>query len=196
MLPKLFLGTTNPVKIAIVQAAICSLPLEMLLPSDLCMDVQIEETGETTLENARIKARAYCELTNLPTLAIDGGLWIEKFPAEKQPGAKVKRIGRTDEAVLAYYKRELEMVGGESPCTWEGSLALAFPDGRVITDTYRTQSILTTKAHGTAVPGIALATITMSLLNRKYHSEMAWGEYPDVEKIRAFLQKWFCSSCL
>ena len=160
------------------------------------MNVQIEETGETTLENARIKARAYCELTNLPTLAIDGGLWVEKFPAEKQPGARVKRIGGTDEAVLAYYMRELERLGGESPCTWEGSLALAFPDGRLITDTYKIQSALTAKAHGTAVPGIALATITMNPLNRKYHSEMVWGEYPDVEKIRAFLQKWFCSSCL
>lgn len=132
----------------------------------------------------------------MPTLAIDGGLWIEKFPAEKQPGARVKRIGGTDDGVLEYYIRELERVGGESPCTWEGSLALAFPDGRLITDTYRTQSILTTKAHGNAVPGIALASITVNPLNRKYHSEMAWGEYPDVEKIRAFLQKWFCSSFL
>lgn len=193
---KLLLGTTNPVKISILRAAIRSLPVEMLIPSDLSLKIQIEETGQTTLENAEIKARAYCELTNLPTLAIDGGLWIEKFPAEKQPGARVKRIGGTDEAVLAYYLRELERVGGESPCTWEGSLALAFLDGRIITDTYRSQSILTTKAHGIAVPGIALATMTINPRNRKYHSEMAWREYPDVKIIRAFLQKWFCSSCL
>jgi XTP/dITP diphosphohydrolase len=196
MLPKLFLGTTNPIKIAIVQAAICSLPVEMLIPSDLGVNTQVEETGQTTLENARIKARAYCEVTSLPTLAIDGGLWIEKFPAEKQPDARVKRIAGTDGDVLEYYIRELERVGGESPCTWEGSLALAFPDGRLITDTYRTQYILTTKAHGNTVPGIALASITVNPLNRKYHSELAWGEYPDVEKIRAFLQKWSCSSCM
>lgn len=61
MLLKLFLGTTNPVKIAIVQAAICSLPVEMLIPSDLGVNAQIEETGQTTLDNASIKARVYCE---------------------------------------------------------------------------------------------------------------------------------------
>jgi XTP/dITP diphosphohydrolase len=108
MLPNLFLGTPNPVKIAIVQAAILSLPVEILTPPDLQINIQIEETWHTTLENARIKARAYCEVTNLPTLAIDGGLWIEKFPAEKQPGAKVKKIGMTDEDLLDYYLRELD----------------------------------------------------------------------------------------
>jgi hypothetical protein len=108
MLPKLFPGTYNPVKIAIVQAAHRSLPVEILTPPDLQINIQIEETWHTTLENARIKPRVYCEVTNLPPPAIDGGLWIEKFPGEKQPGAKIKRIEMTDEDLLEHYIRELD----------------------------------------------------------------------------------------
>lgn len=86
MAKKLFLGTANPVKVRIVQAAIRSLPLDLLTPDDLRLDLQVAETGQTVQQNAAIKARAYCASAHLPTLAIDGGLWVEKFPAEKQPG--------------------------------------------------------------------------------------------------------------
>lgn len=38
---------------------------------------QIEEHGSTFLANARIKARAVCEITGLPALADDSGLVVE-----------------------------------------------------------------------------------------------------------------------
>ena len=189
---KLLVGTTNAVKVAIVRAAVRTLPIELLTPDDLGIDLQINETGQTTLENATLKAQAYCAQTNLPTLAIDGGLWIEKFPPEKQPGTRVKRIQNNGTAatdILAYYIRELEAVGGESPCTWEGGLALALPDHRVLTEIYQTHSILTAKAHGTATPDVALSPITIDPRTGKYYSEMSWDEHPDVHKIQLFLRK-------
>jgi XTP/dITP diphosphohydrolase len=163
----------------------------LLTPDDLHIDIRVDETGQTTLENAILKAQAYCALTHLPTLAIDGGLRVERFPAEKQPGARVKRIqgDKDNHDVLAYYIRELEKIGGESPCTWVGSLALAFPDHRLITETYETQSILTAKARGAAIPGIDLSPITINPLTGRYYSEIRWDEHPDVEKIQRFLQK-------
>lgn len=193
LVQQLFLGTLNPVKVAIVRAAISDWPtITLRTPADLGINLEIEETGQTTLQNAEIKARAYCDRTQLPTLAIDGGLWIERFPPEKQPGTRVRRIrpaaADTDEAdVLAYYIRELAAVGGESRCTWEGSLALAWPDQRLVTETYRIASLLTVQARGKAVPGIALAPITVDLETGKYYSEMDWQERPDVARIRRFL---------
>ena len=92
MAKKLFLGTTNPVKVCIVQAAVRPLPVDLLIPNDLRLDLQVVETGQTIQQNAELKALAYCAQTGLPTLAMDGGLWIEKFPAEKQPGPLIKRI--------------------------------------------------------------------------------------------------------
>jgi len=138
-----------------------------------------------------IKARAYCTQANLPTLAIDGGLWIEKFPPEKQPGTRVKRVQSNDEDgdILTYYIHELATVGGESPCIWESGLALAFPDHRLITETYQTRSTLTSKARGTAISGIALSPITIDPMTGKYHSEMSLDEQPDVQNIKQFMQK-------
>jgi inosine/xanthosine triphosphate pyrophosphatase family protein len=189
---KLFIGSTNPVKIAIVQAALHSLPVDLITPDDLRIKLKVNETGQTTLENAIIKAQTYCTHTNLPTLAIDGGLWIEKFAPEKQPGTRVKRIQSDEESgndILAHYIRELQAVGGESPCTWEGGLSLAFPDQRLFTGTYQTHSILTTKVHGTAIPGTALSPITIDPETGRYYSEISPDEHPDVKKIRHFMRK-------
>jgi inosine/xanthosine triphosphate pyrophosphatase family protein len=193
MAMKLLLGTTNPVKISIARAAV-DWPLELLTPPDLNLSLEIPETGQTTLENAEIKARAYFERTNLPTLAIDGGLWVEKFSAENQPGVRIKRMkglgtGATDQEVLAFYIRALDTVGGESPCTWEGSLALALPGNQLFTSTYTFQTLLTAQAHGQPIPGIALAPITLDPRTGKYFSELAWDEHPDVGWIRQLLKR-------
>ena len=189
---KLLLGTTNPVKIEIVRAAV-DWPLELLRLADLNLTIEVPETGQTTLENAKIKALAYFERTNLPTLAIDGGLWVEKFSADQQPGVRVKRPAggaenASDEAVLEFYIRELQKVGGESLCTWEGSLALVIPGGRLFSSTFSFQTLLTTKVRGKALPGVALAPITLDPATGKYHAELAWDERPDVLWIRRFLR--------
>ncbi len=100
----LLIGTNNPFKIAIVRTAVHALPFSLLTPDDLGMVLQVPEIGQTTLENAILKARAYCKQTCLPTFSIDGGLWIEKFSPEKQPGTRVKRTpaGEIEEKTLEY----------------------------------------------------------------------------------------------
>lgn len=192
MAKKLFLGTANPVKVRIVQAAIRSLPVDLLTPDDLHIDLHVVETGQTMQQNAAIKARAYCASVHLPTLAIDGGLWVEKFPAEKQPGHLVKRILGTNEIgneqeVLDYYVRELMTVGGESPGTWEGAISLALPNGSLISSNFSFQTILTAKPHGNIVPGLLLSPITIDLLSGRYDSETPWNERSDTKWIRRFI---------
>lgn len=50
----------------------------MIVPlSALDIDVEIEETGSTFLENARIKASTIYRLTGLPSLADDSGLCVD-----------------------------------------------------------------------------------------------------------------------
>ena len=189
----LFLGTTNVFKISVVKAAIQGLSIELLTPTALNLALQVAENGQTTLQNAELKAKAYFEQVKLPTLAIDGGLWVEKFSAEQQPGAWVKRPrggveNASDEEVLELYLRELQKVGGESLCTWEGSLALAVPGGRLFSSTFSFQTLLTTKVRGKALSGVALAPITLDPATGRYHSELDWDERPDVFWIRRFLR--------
>jgi inosine/xanthosine triphosphate pyrophosphatase family protein len=192
MAKKLFLGTTNPVKVSIVRAAILPLPVDLLIPGDLRLDLQVAETGQTIQQNAEIKALAYYKRTGLPTLAIDGGLWIEKFPAEKQPGHLIKRIIDahelvTEQAVLYYYVHELAAVGGKSACTWEGAVVLALPAGGLVSSSFSFQSILTSKPHGKVVPGLLLSPITINPQTGRYESETPWDERLDTQWVRRFI---------
>jgi len=125
----LLLGTKNPAKVYIVRAALEILPIMVLTLGDLNINLPVKEDGQTTEENAQAKARAYFAASQVPTQAIDGGLYVEKFPFDKQPEMLVRRIygedrEATDEEVLEYFRRELEAVGGESAAIWRGAMTL------------------------------------------------------------------------
>jgi XTP/dITP diphosphohydrolase len=72
----LFLGTANPAKVSIVRAALAPLPVDILMPADLGLRVDVQEGGQSTAENAERKARACFAQARLPALAVDGGLRI------------------------------------------------------------------------------------------------------------------------
>ena len=55
---KLVLASKNPHKLEELQAILDGLGVEVLLESDAGVDVEVEETGATFEENARIKAEA------------------------------------------------------------------------------------------------------------------------------------------
>ena len=106
---RLLLGTMNQAKVNIIRAAIESLPIKVLTLGDLNINVDVREDGQSTEENAAKKARAYYAVSRVPTLAIDGGLLVNKFPTEKQPETLVRRIygtnrDATDAEILEYYQ--------------------------------------------------------------------------------------------
>ena len=88
----LLLGTTNQAKLILVRSFLDPLPLEVLSLTDLGIRIDVREDGRTPQENAEKKARAYFAEAGIPTLAIDAGLHVERFPKERQPGVFVRRI--------------------------------------------------------------------------------------------------------
>ena len=59
-----------------------------------------EETGETFIENAMIKARFGCECSGLPTLADDSGLMIDALGGNPSLSARYANMkGERDGAV-------------------------------------------------------------------------------------------------
>lgn len=81
-------------------------PIKIVCPDDLNIPIDIDENGETAVENALIKARAYFQVVNMPTIAGDSGMNIEGLPKEEQPGLYVRRVnGKTlsDDEMIAYY---------------------------------------------------------------------------------------------
>lgn len=94
---RILLASTNPGKLIEIQAVLSDLPLELILPEEIGLRLQIEETGATYAENAALKARAYWQASGIITLADDSGLEVEALDGapgvhsarySPKPGAK------------------------------------------------------------------------------------------------------------
>ena len=66
---KFVLASKNPHKLAEMRKILGALGVEVVLESDVGVDLEVEETGETFEENACLKARAVMEATGLPAIA-------------------------------------------------------------------------------------------------------------------------------
>ena len=120
---KLFYATKNKFKINNMKNRISSLDIELVTPYDLDINVDVEEGGNTVVENARIKALAYKDKVDMPVLAADSSLFVEKF--EKQPGLFVHRVdGLSKDKIEEYYIEQLNKVGGTSRAYYVTGLAL------------------------------------------------------------------------
>src|SRR6266542_3009346 len=75
--PRFALATKNPGKIREILEICADWPVEWILASNDPSWPQVEETGETYLENARLKAKAVAAHTGLPALADDSGIEVD-----------------------------------------------------------------------------------------------------------------------
>ncbi len=73
----LVLATTNRHKLDEYRAIFSTLPFTLLSLADIQLDMDVEETGTTFLENAELKAHAYAEASGMLSLADDSGLEID-----------------------------------------------------------------------------------------------------------------------
>ncbi len=106
---QLLLATHNQGKRREWRVLLDGLDVELLLPDDLGLHDDVEETGETYTENALLKARALAAASGLPTLADDSGLEVDAL--EGAPGVRSARyhLG-TDEVRYRALLRALEGV--------------------------------------------------------------------------------------
>ncbi|MDE6202359.1 MAG: hypothetical protein K2G19_02650, partial [Lachnospiraceae bacterium] len=110
-------GTGNQAKIAYMERALEGLPLHItgLAQAAAARGISlpdVEETGVTPLENARLKGECYFNLFRSPVFSCDSGLFLwnhetgEALPREEQPGVCVRGRGEerlSDEELLAHY---------------------------------------------------------------------------------------------
>ena len=106
---------------------------------DININIDIEESGKTAIENAEIKARAYYEATKMTTMAIDDTLFIEGIPEEKQPGVYVRRVNGkrlNDEEMIEHYTNLVKKYGkdGKLNTKWISGMAI-IKDGKTSTHT-------------------------------------------------------------
>ena len=71
------LASHNRGKLKEMQEILDELGVEVVLQSDLGLDLEPEESGATFAENAAIKAKAVMEASGLPAIADDSGLCVD-----------------------------------------------------------------------------------------------------------------------
>lgn len=97
MIKQLILATTNKGKVTDVKEILKEIDIEVLSFLDFNDSPNVEEKGNTFLENARLKAEAAFQKFGIPSLGDDSGL--ESFQLNGEPGifsARYAGKGATD----------------------------------------------------------------------------------------------------
>lgn len=105
----LLIATRNPGKAREFAAIFADLGLRLRTLDELGIGEEIEETGSTFEENARLKAEGYLRLSGLPTLADDSGLEVAAL--NNAPGVYSARYGGVSgRAQLDYLLKQMEHI--------------------------------------------------------------------------------------
>ena len=96
--------------------------------------LEVEETGSTFTENARIKAEAVARATGCWALADDSGLSVDALGGA--PGVHSARYADSDSARIERLLHELTEAGAHTPTSrsahFTAALALANPEGEIV----------------------------------------------------------------
>ena len=91
---KVVLASKNKHKLVEISKITQKFDIELVLQSELGVDIDVEETGTTFEENSFIKAEAVMKATGLPALADDSGIAVDALNGE--PGVYSARYGFDD----------------------------------------------------------------------------------------------------
>ena len=91
---KVVLASKNKHKLEEISKITQKFDMELVLESQLGVDIDVEETGSTFEENSYLKAKAVMKATGLPALADDSGIAVDALNGE--PGIYSARYGFDD----------------------------------------------------------------------------------------------------
>jgi XTP/dITP diphosphohydrolase len=144
----LVIASGNAGKVREFAALLADLPLEVRPQPE---GLEVEETGATFAENARLKAEAVARATGCWALADDSGLAVDALGGA--PGVLSARYAPSDAERIARLLTELEAAGAsEAPrrgAAFIAALALADPSGMVqLAVEGRCEGVITTAPRG------------------------------------------------
>lgn len=123
---KLVVATGNPGKVQEIQAYLTDLSCELTLkPAEL----EIEETGETFLENASLKASHVASVLGEWAIADDSGLCVDAL--QGAPGLYSARYGSTSQARIDRLLQELGDADNRQ-AQFVCAVSIARPDGSIV----------------------------------------------------------------
>ena len=131
---KILYGTGNPAKLSAMKRHLEPLDIEIIGLNDLGMKIpEVLEDGNTPLENARQKAKAYYKAFHIPVFSCDSGLYFENVPNEIQPGVHVRTVNGkylTDDEMRLYYSG-LAQKYGDITAHYKNAICFVLDDTRI-----------------------------------------------------------------
>ena len=126
---KMVLASKNAHKLVEMRDILSQLGVEVVLESEVGVDVDVEETGATFEENAYLKAHAVMEASGLPAIADDSGLCVDALNGA--PGVYSARYGGPGLDDAGRYKLLLENMRGQLDrrCRFVSAICCCFPNG-------------------------------------------------------------------
>ena len=132
---RVVLASKNPHKLVEIKQITDKFGFDLVLQSELGVDIDVEETGTTFEENSLIKARAVMEASGLPALADDSGIAVDALNGE--PGVYSARYG-FDESLddwgrMMLLLRNTEHVpDGQRQAKFVCVISFITPEGKII----------------------------------------------------------------
>jgi XTP/dITP diphosphohydrolase len=129
MKPKLLIGTNNKGKIREIRTILRELDIELVTPTDLGLELDVEEDGQTYAENAIKKALAFSQASGLTSLADDSGLEVDTL--DGAPGLHSARYASLPNATDSDRRAILLLNLSRNPRPWvarfRATVAIASP---------------------------------------------------------------------
>ena len=132
---KIVLASKNPHKLVEINRITEKFGFELILQSELGVDLDVEETGTTFEENSLIKAEAVMKATGMPALADDSGICVDALNGE--PGVYSARYG-FDESLDDWGRLQLllknteNVPDGQRQAKFVCVITMVTPDGQTI----------------------------------------------------------------
>ena len=148
---KVVLASKNKHKLVEISKITEKFGIELVLQSELGVDIDVEETGSTFEENSFLKAEAVMKATGLPALADDSGIAVDALGGE--PGIYSARYG-FDESLddwgrlLLLLKNTEHVPDGQRQAQFICVITLVTPEGQVVQARGEIHGELTRKARG------------------------------------------------
>ena len=130
---QLLIATNNKGKIKELQDLLKDTGVELITPSQIDLDLDVVEDGQTYAENAAKKAVAFARSSGLVSLADDSGLEVDAL--DGAPGLYSARYGSSNGGKLSDAERRAFLIRNlqNMPRPWTGrfhaTIAVAVPNG-------------------------------------------------------------------
>lgn len=182
---ELLFATKNPAKVKSYEKQLKKHGITLKSIKDLNFELNIEESGKNSIENAYIKAKAYYEATKISTMGMDVSLMLEELPEEKQIGTHIRRINGkylSDEEAIEYYTNLTKEYGGKLTAKWVYGLVIYNEKGAKKYTYSKDNFYFIEKASEKRNPGYPLDSISIIPEYNKYLVELTQEERESLNK--------------